>query len=207
MNPILLKPEADHRSQLVVLGRPAGNLASKDYASRQTRLWGTVTSALDTLSSQYDVVVIEGAGSPDEINLIEGDVTESRGLLDNAMGCRFEAYEIHIGQTIPTGTGTFPVSPAISVRIKSGIDPDGVIGYLSGDGWIFGTYTHGMLGNTQLRRTILGNVTRSKCGTLGLGEDSFSQTHDYNKLADHVRASIDMSSILESMGLKSNNDR
>jgi len=64
MNPILLKPEADHRSQLVVMGRPAGNLASKAYASRRTRLWGSSTSALDTLSSQYDVVVKEGAGSP-----------------------------------------------------------------------------------------------------------------------------------------------
>ena len=64
MNPILLKPEADNRSQLVVMGRPAGNLASKAYASRRTRLWGSSTSALDTLSSQYDVVVKEGAGSP-----------------------------------------------------------------------------------------------------------------------------------------------
>ncbi|HAC19964.1 MAG TPA: hypothetical protein DCF78_15455 [Dehalococcoidia bacterium] len=78
MNPILLKPEADHRSQLVVMGRPAGNLASKAYASRRTRLWGTSTSALDTLSSQYDVVVEEGAGSPAEINLRKGAIVFMR---------------------------------------------------------------------------------------------------------------------------------
>ncbi|MDP6513804.1 MAG: cobyric acid synthase, partial [SAR202 cluster bacterium] len=390
MNPILLKPEADHRSQLVVMGRPDGNLASKDYASRRTRLWGTVTSALDTLRSQYDVVVIEGAGSPAEINLrkgdivnmeialhlnspvllvgdidkggvfaslygtvalvseperelvkgiiinkfrgdisllnpglpqleeltgvpvlgvvpyftdiyvpeedaaqeartvmssnqqaraldvavvtlphisnfddfdpiaresgvnlryarfpsqlgtpdlliipgtkttaddlaylrstgfaqeivrlantgtsvigvcggfqmlgarildpdrlesqiaesdglglvgvetrfsddkqtslIEGEVTEARGLLEGALGCRFEAYEIHMGQTVPIGTGNLRVDPALSVRVRSGKNSDGVIGYLSEDGWTLGTYTHGMFNDTRLRRAIL----------------------------------------------------
>jgi adenosylcobyric acid synthase len=436
MNPILLKPEADNRSQLVVMGRPAGNLMSQDYASRRTRLWGTVTSALETLSSQFDVVVIEGAGSPAEINLrkgdivnmevalhlnapvllvgdidkggvfaslygtvllvsererelikgiiinkfrgdislltpglpqleeltgvpvlgvvpyytdiyvpeedaaqearvttssdnsvraldvvvvtlphisnfddfdpiaresgvnlryarfpsqlgtpdlliipgtkttaddladlrstgfaqeivrlantgtsvigvcggfqmmgtaildpdgveskiavseglglvgvetrftdtkqtslIRGEVTEARGLLEGADGNRFEAYEIHMGETIPSGIGSIHVIPALSVTDRSGAASDGVVGYLSEDGWILGTYTHGLFGNTEIRRTILGNAARRKGGTLRFDEDSFSQSHEYDKLADHVRASIDLDIVRDAMGL------
>ena len=437
MNPILLKPEADNRSQLVVMGRPDGKLASEDYASRRTRLWSTVTSALDVLSSRFDVVVIEGAGSPAEINLrkgdivnmevalhlnapvllvgdidrggvfaslygtvlllsererelvkgivinkfrgdisllipglpqleeltgvpvlgvvpyftdiyipeedaareaqvtaphhnhsraldvvvvtlphisnfddfdpiaresgvnlryarypsqlgnpdlliipgtkttvddladlrstgfaqeivrlanagtsvigvcggfqmlgttildpdglestvavseglglvgvetrftdnkqtslIQGEVTAARGLLEGALGCRFEAYEIHMGETVPSDEDSLPVTPALSVQRRSGRASDGVIGYISEDGWILGTYTHGLFGNTELRRTILGNAARRKGGTLRFDEDSFSQSHEYDKLADHVRSSIDMSRIFEVMGLR-----
>ncbi len=74
MNPVLLKPEADDRSQLVVMGRPTGVLDSVDYPSRKARLWDVVTSALDRLRSHYDIVVVEGAGSPAEINLRQGDI-------------------------------------------------------------------------------------------------------------------------------------
>ncbi len=74
MNPILLKPEADHRSQLIVMGRPAGHLESKNFNRRKDGLWETVTASLDRLRSEFEVVVIEGAGSPAEINLRQGDI-------------------------------------------------------------------------------------------------------------------------------------
>ncbi|MGH2542826.1 MAG: cobyric acid synthase, partial [Ardenticatenaceae bacterium] len=74
MNPILLKPEVDYRSQIVVLGRPAGHLESRNFNRRKDSLWETVTSTLDRLRSEYDIVVIEGAGSPAEINLRQGDI-------------------------------------------------------------------------------------------------------------------------------------
>ena len=74
MNPVLLKPEFDYRSQLVVMGRPVGTLESVDFGDRKELLWGVVTSALDRLRSEYEVVVIEGAGSPAEINLRQGDI-------------------------------------------------------------------------------------------------------------------------------------
>ena len=69
MNPILLKPEIDHRSQLVVMGRPEGFLESKNFNRRKDGLWVVVAESLDRLRAKYDVVVIEGAGSPAEINL------------------------------------------------------------------------------------------------------------------------------------------
>jgi adenosylcobyric acid synthase len=74
MNPVLLKPEADSHSQVVVLGRPWARLAARDYYRRKPELWQVVTGALDTLRAQYDLVVIEGAGSAAELNLKRGDI-------------------------------------------------------------------------------------------------------------------------------------
>ncbi len=78
MNPILLKPEAEARSQVIVLGRPAATLAARDYYARKAALWGVVVGALDRLRAAYDVVVIEGAGSPAEVNLRAGDIVNMR---------------------------------------------------------------------------------------------------------------------------------
>ena len=74
MNPILLKPEADHKSQVVVLGRPWRTLQAGAYYRHKTELWSIVTAALDRLRARYDLVIIEGAGSPAELNLKAGDI-------------------------------------------------------------------------------------------------------------------------------------
>jgi len=78
MNPVLLKPEADHRSQVVVMGRPRGVVGGADFISIKRDLWPVVTDALDRLRQQYEVIVIEGAGSPAEINLKAGDIVNMR---------------------------------------------------------------------------------------------------------------------------------
>ena len=78
MNPVLLKPEPGMRSQVVLLGRPAGHLAAADFLTRKAMLWEHVAGALDRLRAAYDVVVIEGAGSPAEINLRAGDIVNMR---------------------------------------------------------------------------------------------------------------------------------
>lgn len=74
MNPVLLKPEADSQSQVVVLGRPWARLKARDYYARKRDLWQVVTGALDMLRTQYDLVIIEGAGSAAELNLKQGDI-------------------------------------------------------------------------------------------------------------------------------------
>jgi adenosylcobyric acid synthase len=74
MNPILLKPEADARSQVVVMGRPWRSLAAGTYYRHKGDLWPVVTGALDRLRQAYELVIIEGAGSPAELNLKEGDI-------------------------------------------------------------------------------------------------------------------------------------
>jgi len=74
MNPILLKPEQDARSQVVVMGKPWTTLAAGEYYRRKGELWSVVTAALDRLRERHDLVVIEGAGNPAEINLRESDI-------------------------------------------------------------------------------------------------------------------------------------
>ena len=81
MNPILLKPEAERRSQVVVMGKPLRVASAREYYEMKLELWPVVTAALDNLLSNYDMVVIEGAGSPAEINLKEHGIVNMRVAL------------------------------------------------------------------------------------------------------------------------------
>jgi adenosylcobyric acid synthase len=74
MNPILLKPEGDSRSQVVVLGRPIGSLSAAEYHRRKPELRALIAGCLDRLRRRCDLLVIEGAGSPAEINLRANDI-------------------------------------------------------------------------------------------------------------------------------------
>ena len=74
MNPVLLKPTGDRHSQVVCMGRPIGSMTAMEYQSFKPRLRELVKQTYDALEAQYDAVVIEGAGSPAEINLREGDL-------------------------------------------------------------------------------------------------------------------------------------
>ncbi|HMN21956.1 MAG TPA: cobyric acid synthase [Ottowia sp.] len=78
MNPLLLKPEADTRSQVVLLGQVDAALGALPWRARSARVWPQVAQALDALRAEHDVVVIEGAGSPAEINLMASDVVNLR---------------------------------------------------------------------------------------------------------------------------------
>jgi adenosylcobyric acid synthase len=74
MNPILLKPSSDRTSQVIVLGQPTGHLDAVAYHGAKPGLRATVLAALDRLRERFDVVLLEGAGSPAEINLLDGDL-------------------------------------------------------------------------------------------------------------------------------------
>ena len=78
MNPILLKPEGERRSQVVVLGKVATSETAVGYYAMKSKLWPVVADALDHLRREYDVVVIEGAGSPAEINLKQHEIVNMR---------------------------------------------------------------------------------------------------------------------------------
>ena len=74
MNPVLLKPTSDRRSQVIVNGKPLGTMTAMEYHQYKPQLRALVKETYDALEAEVDCVVIEGAGSPAEINLREGDI-------------------------------------------------------------------------------------------------------------------------------------
>ena len=78
MNPLLLKPERDTHSQVVLMGQVNAELTAMPWRSRSLKVWPQIAAALDSLRAENDVVVIEGAGSPAEINLSSSDIVNMR---------------------------------------------------------------------------------------------------------------------------------
>jgi adenosylcobyric acid synthase len=74
MNPVLLKPVTNVGAQVIVSGEVRGNMSAAEYFSMKKTLVPGIMAAYDSLAAQYDVIVIEGAGSPAEINLRDGDI-------------------------------------------------------------------------------------------------------------------------------------
>ncbi|HTH09720.1 MAG TPA: cobyric acid synthase, partial [Acidovorax sp.] len=80
MNPILIKPSGENHSQLVLKGVAQGHVAAMEYYRDFDRLWRIVRETLDAWQSHCDVLVLEGAGSPVELNLMERDLVNLRPI-------------------------------------------------------------------------------------------------------------------------------
>ncbi len=78
MNPILLKPTADTGAQVIVMGRPVGDMTAREYFAARADMLGVVEKAYRGLAERNDVIVIEGAGSPAEINLKDSDIVNMK---------------------------------------------------------------------------------------------------------------------------------
>ena len=78
MNPVLVKPEDETQSQVVLQGRASAEISALPWRERAPRLWPAIAQSLDSLLAEYDLIVLEGAGSPAEINLSDCDLTNSR---------------------------------------------------------------------------------------------------------------------------------
>jgi cobyric acid synthase CobQ/L-threonine-O-3-phosphate decarboxylase len=74
MNPVLLKPSTDTGCQVILNGKPIANMEAKNYFSHKKTLFPEVQKAYDSLASDYDVIILEGAGSPGEMNLKKHDI-------------------------------------------------------------------------------------------------------------------------------------
>lgn len=97
MNPVLLKPTSDRRSQVIVGGKPIGTMSAMEYDQFKPQLRTMVKEIYDALEDSVDVVVIEGAGSPAEINLKAGDI------VNMSMAKAADAPVILIGDINPGG--------------------------------------------------------------------------------------------------------
>lgn len=78
MNPVLVKPEDETRSQVVVRGVASPEISALPWRERAPRLWPAISESLEGLLGEYELLVMEGAGSPAEINLSDCDLTNSR---------------------------------------------------------------------------------------------------------------------------------
>lgn len=78
MNPILLKPSSDVGSQVIVNGCPVGNMSVNEYVRYKPEAFSLAQKAYDSLSAEYDAIILEGAGSPGEVNLKSHDIVNMR---------------------------------------------------------------------------------------------------------------------------------
>lgn len=88
MNPVLLKPCAETASQVIINGKVDNHITQLPWMQRKSVVWPKVVSALEQLQQQYEQIVIEGAGSPAEINLREGDIVN----MSVALACQADVY-------------------------------------------------------------------------------------------------------------------
>lgn len=105
MNPVLLKPTSDQGSQVIVMGKAVGNMKAMEYMQWKEKLLPVIDQAFAALSSEYDVIVIEGAGSPAEINLRDKDLV-NMGLASRLQAPVLLAGDIDRGGVFASLYGT-----------------------------------------------------------------------------------------------------
>lgn len=106
MNPVLLKPTGNQHSQVILLGKPVGNYSASEYQNTYSqRAWESVQKSLEYMESHYDRLVIEGAGSPAEVNLKKNDIVNMRIALE-AKAPVFLIADIDRGGALASIVGT-----------------------------------------------------------------------------------------------------
>jgi adenosylcobyric acid synthase len=214
MNPILLQPQTDTGARVIVLGRDWGEMSGWDYRREfLPRAKEIVRQCLDRLREEYELLVIEGAGSPAEINLREGDIVnmataemaESPVLLvadihrGGAFASLIGTLELLTGEERKRVKGFFINKFRGDVRLlKPGLDflvertgrgVLGVIPYLK---------DHGIEEEDALERPDENRL----CRITGCAEKDLAVREElYRSLASRVRAHLDLAGIYECMGL------
>ncbi len=121
MNPVLLKPTGDMKSQVVLQGRPVGTRSAKDYFyDKKNELWQAVEESYQYLAERYEVVVIEGAGSPVEMNLKTRDIANMK-TARMADACVILVADIDRGGVFASVVGTLQLLPPEERALVKGI--------------------------------------------------------------------------------------
>ncbi|MEM8749611.1 MAG: cobyric acid synthase [Pseudomonadota bacterium] len=119
MNPVLLKPQSETGSQIVVHGTVRGAAKGRDYQKLKPQLMGAVMESFQRLSSEADIVIVEGAGSPAEINLRSGDIA-NMGFATKANVPVVLVGDIDRGGVIASVVGTHTILPPEDLRMIKG---------------------------------------------------------------------------------------
>lgn len=108
MNPVLLKPTGETGSQVLLLGRPVGAMNVQQYHAYKPEAWRAVTSAYDSLSAEHQIMVLEGAGSPAEVNLKDHDIVNMK-MARHAQAKVLLVGDIDRGGVFAALAGTFDI--------------------------------------------------------------------------------------------------
>ena len=151
MNPVLLKPHSDTGSQVVVLGKPIGHMGVREYFAKKRELWATVTGAYDELAAEQDLMVLEGAGSPGEINLKDHDLVNMR-MAAHAGASVLLVGDIDRGGVYASFLGTWMTFDDAERRLLTGY----LVNRFRGDATLLGSAHDAMLRHTG--RPVLGTI-------------------------------------------------
>ena len=135
MNPVLLKPTNDKSSQVVLNGRPVGNMSAQDYFGMQNQkevLFKEAIEAFHRLESRYSPIVLEGAGSISELNLRDRDITNMR-MAEQAGAATFLVADIDRGGVFGSVYGTIALLKPEERVLMKGI----IINKFRGDASLF----------------------------------------------------------------------
>jgi len=119
MNPILLKPQGNSSSQLVRMGKVVGTYSAREYYTLSLENFEIVKEAYDSLASEYDIIVIEGAGSPAEINLQKTDIVNMK-MAQYASSDVYIIGDIDRGGVFAWMKGTYDLVPAETRELIKG---------------------------------------------------------------------------------------
>ena len=133
MNPVLLKPNSDTGSQVVVLGHPQGSRDARDFMRSKRDLWPVVCEAYDTLASEHEVMVLEGAGSPGEVNLKAADIV-NMNMARHAGASVMLVGDIDRGGVYASFLGTWLTFTAAEKRLLRGL----IVNRFRGDASLLG---------------------------------------------------------------------
>jgi cobyric acid synthase len=111
MNPILLKPSSDTGCQVIVRGQPVGHMSVGEYVRYKPRAFAAAVECYDSLADEFDVIVLEGAGSPGEVNLKRHDIVNMR-MADHADAPVLIVGDIDRGGVFASFVGTMEVLAA-----------------------------------------------------------------------------------------------
>jgi len=121
MNPVLLKPTGNVASQVIVLGKPVGNMSARDYhLNKNMELLRVIEETLAKLHREYEIIVIEGAGSPAEVNLRDRDIANMR-IAKMAGAPVLLAADIDRGGALASVVGTLALLEPEDVQLVQGI--------------------------------------------------------------------------------------
>ena len=122
----------------------------------------------------------------------EGRIVGGRGLLSGAGGMNVSGYEIHVGVTESDDGASRAVETA---------DGSAPLGYADRTGRVLGAYMHDLFKNAEFADSVIGNVARMKGLDQSVESEPFSQEAEFDKLAAHLRARLDMEAVYAAMGL------